>query len=79
MRREREKEEIILKKVKNNRRLYVSERVEKKLNELKEWMKRKEEKVRTILGEDFNARTGELGGEVREKDEKGEKKKKIKR
>lgn len=37
-------------------------------------MERKEEKVRTILGEDFNARTGELGGEIREKDEKGEKK-----
>lgn len=72
--RKRKKEGIILKKVKNNRRLYVSERVEKKLDELKEWMERKKEKIRTILGEDFNARTGELGGEVREKDKKEEKK-----
>lgn len=34
--RGREKEGIILKKMKNNRRLYVSEGVEKKLDELKE-------------------------------------------
>jgi len=32
--------------------------IEKKLNELKEWLEEREEGVKTIIGEDFNAWTG---------------------
>jgi len=41
--------------------------MEKKLEELKEWMEEWEEGVKTIIGVDFNARTGREGGKVKKK------------
>jgi len=42
--------------------IYVNGDMEKKLEELKEWMKKREEGVKTIIGRDFKARTGREGG-----------------
>lgn len=39
-------------------RVNVHEDMEKKLKELGEWIKEKEEEVRMVIKEDFNARTG---------------------
>ncbi|KAL6421075.1 hypothetical protein ACFW04_013599 [Cataglyphis niger] len=44
--------------------VYVREDLEKKLKELNEWIERKEENGYMLIGEDFNARTGEKGGVV---------------
>lgn len=45
--------------------MYINERVEKKLEEIKEWMEGDGKEVITIVRGDFNARTGEKGEEVR--------------
>jgi len=37
--------------------VYLNRDMKKKLEELKEWMKKWEEGVKTIIGGDFNART----------------------
>ncbi|XP_020298257.1 uncharacterized protein LOC109862594 [Pseudomyrmex gracilis] len=52
--------------------VYVNEGVERLLDELREILEKKEKDVRTILGGDFNARTGEEGGEIVEEEERGE-------
>jgi len=44
--------------------VYVNRDLERKLEELKEWMDEREKGVKTIIGGDFNARTGEEGGKV---------------
>ncbi|KYN10442.1 hypothetical protein ALC57_17416 [Trachymyrmex cornetzi] len=43
--------------------------LESKLKNIKEWMERKEEGVKTVIGGDFYARTGREGGRVREENE----------
>lgn len=42
--------------------LYVNGDMGKKLEGIRDWMEEGEEGVRTIIGGDFNARTGEKGG-----------------
>jgi len=83
-----EKEGIIIKRVKIRGEwwrvigVYISEEIEKCLGELKRWMERKDEGIKTILGGDFNARTGEKGEEIRgreESEEGGERKSKDKK
>ncbi|XP_029164823.1 uncharacterized protein LOC114936023 [Nylanderia fulva] len=46
--------------------------MEKKLGEMNEWMEEEGDRVRTIIGGDFNARTGNLGGRVEIGEEEGE-------
>jgi len=51
--------------------IYVNKDIERKLEGLKGWMEIDEEEVRTIIGGDFNARTGEerRWGKVEEQEE----------
>jgi len=52
--------------------VYVNEDLEKKIEELKKWMEeREEEGRRVIIGGDFNARTGEMGGKVNMGEDQG--------
>jgi|GEM_PF-4049251 len=48
--------------------LYINGDMVKKLEELNEWLEEWEEGVKTIIGEDFNARTK---GKVKKKEKKG--------
>lgn len=48
--------------------VYVSGDIEQKLRKMKCWMKDKAEEAKIITGRDFNARTGEEGGEIVEGD-----------
>lgn len=46
--------------------VYVNADVERKLEEMREWIEGREERVRMIFEGDFNARTGEEGGRMEE-------------
>ena len=50
--------------------VYINGEMEEKLEEKKEWME-EEGRIRTIIGGDFNARTGDLGGRVEMGGEEG--------
>jgi len=51
--------------------VYVNKDMERKLEELREWMEGKERGVRTLIGGDFNARSGDEGGKVEEEEWEG--------
>jgi len=53
--------------------VYVNKDMERKLEELKEWMEEKEKGVRTLIGEDFNARAGDERGRIEGEDWEGSK------
>lgn len=42
--------------------VYVNRNIEQKLQKVWHWTEDKEQGVKTIIGGDFNARTGEKGG-----------------
>ncbi|KAL6268205.1 hypothetical protein P5V15_001315 [Pogonomyrmex californicus] len=63
--RGREMEEIIMGKIKNSWRVvevYIKGDMERKLEELADWVEGRRDGMRTIIRGDFNARTGEEGG-----------------
>jgi len=49
--------------------------MKRKLEDLTEWMEGKEKGVKTVIGGDFNTRTGRDGGRIREMNEGEEEKK----
>lgn len=49
------------------------------LQKLKEWIENREEKIRTVVGGDFNARIGWEGGGVEKEEEEAKDKEKWKR
>ena len=67
---EGEKEGIMMKKVRMGGEwwrvvgVYVNKDLQRKLEELKEWMEGREEGVRVVIGGDFNVRTGGEGGDL---------------
>ena len=75
---EGDKEGIMMKKVSMGGEwwrvvgVYVNKDLQRKLEELKEWMEEREEGVRMVIGGDFNARTGGEGGDMGgEEEDKG--------
>ena len=51
--------------------VYVNKDLQKKLEEIGEWVEGREEGVRVVIGGDFNARTGREGGEILGEEEGG--------
>ncbi|XP_029176468.1 cilia- and flagella-associated protein 251-like [Nylanderia fulva] len=52
--------------------VYINGDLEEKLEEMNEWMEEEGDRVRTIIGGDFNARTGNLGGGIVMGEDEGE-------
>jgi len=52
--------------------IYVNGNMEEKLERLEEWMEDKEERERSIIGGDFNARTGNKGGRINKEEDEEE-------
>lgn len=50
--------------------MYVNENMEKIIRDLEKWMDEKEEGICTLVGSDFNARTGEKKGKIEMKDKR---------
>lgn len=44
--------------------VYINGDLESKLEKLREWLEGREDGIRTIIGGDFKARTGEDGGRI---------------
>ena len=71
----REKEGLMVRKVRIGGEwwriigVYVNKDLQRKLEELKEWTEEREVGVRNVIGGDFNAGTGRMGGEVRDTEE----------
>ncbi|XP_029171329.1 cilia- and flagella-associated protein 251-like [Nylanderia fulva] len=59
--------------------VYVGEGIEKACREMEKWTEEKEEEVYTIIGGDFNARTGQEGGRIRDKENAEEERKEEKK
>lgn len=59
--------------------VYVREDIEGRMEFLRRWMEEQDGEMKTIIGRDFNARTGEKGGGVRGDGEEEERKSKDKR
>ncbi|XP_070529775.1 golgin subfamily A member 6-like protein 6 [Cardiocondyla obscurior] len=73
--RESEREGIMVEKIKVERKIwniigiYMNEEEEERWDCLKNWIKKEEEMEKTIIGGDFNARTGKEGGRIQEDEE----------
>lgn len=59
--------------------VYVREDIEGRMEFLRRWMEEQDGGMKTIIGRDFNARTGEKGGGIRGDGEEEERKSKDKR
>lgn len=75
---EREREEIIVGRMRTGKLcckivgIYVNGDMERKLEELREWMEEEGSGIKTIIGGDFNARTGTSGDWVEQDEGEGE-------
>lgn len=78
-------EGIIIKKVKVEKEkwriigVYINRDIEGKLQRVRDWGEGKKERRLTVIGGDFNARTGEEGGGVGEREMDDEDRKKVRR
>jgi len=52
--------------------MYVNGEIERRLESIRDWIEVKDDEVKTIIGGDFNARTGEEGGWIIEEDQEEE-------